>query len=162
MAIAAGEKFKLEHFDVKNAFTQSDIDADIYTEPAKGFETKGKDGLPQVLKLIKSLYGTKQASRLWQLRLRDHLVNNMGFKNSITDPCLYVKRDSKGGVMILGVYVDDIILAHKNVDLNDFIKAFCGPGGFASKHLGKLNGFLGMGVDQHDDYSIHINQELYV
>ena len=72
MAIAAGEKLKLEHFDVKNAFTQSDIDAEIYTRPPKGFETKDKNGKPQVLKLIKSLYGNKQASRLWQLKLKDH------------------------------------------------------------------------------------------
>ena len=39
MAIAAGEKLKLEHFDVKNAFTQSDIDSEIYVLPPKGFET---------------------------------------------------------------------------------------------------------------------------
>jgi hypothetical protein len=43
MAIAAGEKLSLEHFDVKNAFTQSDIDAEIYVEPPKGFTTQGKD-----------------------------------------------------------------------------------------------------------------------
>ena len=96
------------------------------------------------------------------MKLRDHLVTKMGFKNSISDPCMYVKRDGKGGVMILGVYVDDIILAHKNVDINDFIKEFCGPGGFNSKHLGKLNWFLGMGIDQHDDGSITIDQRLYV
>ena len=161
MAIAAGEKLKLEHFDVKNAFTQSEIDSEIYTLPPKGFETKGKDGLPQVLKLVKSLYGTKQASRLWQLKLRDTLVNKMGFSNSLADPCLYCKRDDKGGVMIIGVYVDDIILAHKGVDLNDFIKAFTGPDGFNAKHLGKLNWFLGMGIDQHEDYSVTVNQELY-
>jgi hypothetical protein len=162
MAVAAGEKLKLEHFDVKNAFTQSEIDAEIYTEPPKGFETKGKYGKIQVLKLIKSLYGTRQASRLWQLKLRNHLINKMGFKNSLSDPCLYVKRDDKGSVMILGVYVDDIILAHKNIKLNDFIEGFCGKGGFNAKHLGKLSWFLGMGIDQHDDYSITINQDLYL
>ena len=79
LALAAGKKLKLEHFDVTNAFTQSDIDSEIYVEPPKGFTTKGKDGLPQVLKLVKSLYGTKQASRLWQLKLRDHMaVSNRG------------------------------------------------------------------------------------
>ena len=161
MAIAAGEKLKLEHFDVKNAFTQSDIDAEIYTQPPKGFETKGSDGKPMILKLIKSLYGTKQASRLWQLKLRDHLVKNMGFQNSINDPCMYVKRSGEE-VIIIGVYVDDIIVAHKNTDLNEFIKGFCGPGGFNSKHLGKLSWFLGMAVDHHEDGSITINQQQYV
>lgn len=161
MAIAAGENLKMEHFDVKNAFTQSDIDAEIYTQPPKGFETIGKDGKPMILKLIKSLYGTKQASRLWQLKLRDHLVNKMGFQNSTTDPCMFIKRKGKE-VIILGVYVDDIIVAHKNVDLNEFIKGFCGPGGFNSKHLGSLSWFLGMAIDRHDDGSVTINQTQYV
>ena len=48
MALAAGEKLKCEHFDVKNAFTQSSIDNEIYVQPPKGFETKGKDDMPQV------------------------------------------------------------------------------------------------------------------
>lgn len=162
MALAAGEKLKLEQFDVKNAFTQSDIDSDIYVQPPQGFETKGKDGKPMVLKLVKSLYGTKQASRLWQLRLRDHLVNHMGFTNSTSDPCLFSKRGSDGSVMILGVYVDDIVLAHKNADLDWFIREFTGPKGFNAKHLGKLSWFLGMGIDQHEDSSVSIEQTLYV
>ncbi|KAL1522735.1 hypothetical protein AB1Y20_017708 [Prymnesium parvum] len=36
-----GLKLCLQHFDVKNAFTQSDIDHEIYVEPAKGFEVLG-------------------------------------------------------------------------------------------------------------------------
>ena len=118
--------------------------------------------MPQVLKLVKSLYGTKQASRLWQMKLRDHLVNHMGFTCSLTDPCLFVKRDDKGGVMILGVYVDDIILAHKNSDLEWFIREFTGPNGFDAKHLGKLSWFLGMACDQHEDCSVSIDQSRVV
>ena len=162
MAIAAGEKLRLEHFDVKNAFTQANIDADIYVTAARGYESIGRDKVKQVLKLVKSLYGTKQASRLWQLELRKFLVEVLGFTNCMADPCLFIKRDGDK-VMIIGVYVDDIILAHKNIDLNeDFIKVFCGPKGFNSKHLGKLNWFLSIGVDQHDDYSIHLSQKLYI
>ena len=37
MALAAGEKLHLDHFDVTNAFTQSNIDAEIYVSPPKGF-----------------------------------------------------------------------------------------------------------------------------
>ena len=75
----------------------------------------------------------------------------MGFENCLVDPCLFIKRQKDGGVMVIGVYVDDIILAHKGVDLNDFIKTFTGPDGFNAKHLGKLNWFLGMAIDQHEE-----------
>ena len=33
MAIAAGKGLSLDHFDVTSAFTQSEIDAEIYVEP---------------------------------------------------------------------------------------------------------------------------------
>ena len=36
IALAAGQKLKLEHFDVTNAFTQSEIDSDIYIEHSTG------------------------------------------------------------------------------------------------------------------------------
>ena len=101
MAMAAGEKLSLEHFDVKNAFTQSEIDAEIYTQPPKGFpQGIGKDGKPRALKLVKSLYGTKHASRLWQLKLRDFLVKKMGFENCIVAQCPLVtgQVDDRDGV----------------------------------------------------------------
>ena len=161
LAIAAGEKLKLEHFDVSNAFTQSDIDSEIYVEPAKGFETYDKKGNVQVLRLIKSLYGTKQAGRLWQLKLRKFLIS-IGFSNSTHDPCLFVKRDNNGGVLIIGVYVDDLVVAHNDKMIEWFTKEFTGPKGFKAKRLGKLEWFLGMGITQADDFSITVDQKLYI
>ena len=57
MALAAGEKLHLDHFDVTNAFTQSNIDAEIYVSPPKGFTSNYKNGQPMILKLKKALYG---------------------------------------------------------------------------------------------------------
>ena len=74
-AIAAGKKLHLDHYDVANAFTQSNIDAEIYVEaPPGNFTPKDQNGRPKVLKLKKALYGTKQASRLWQDTLVSHLT----------------------------------------------------------------------------------------
>ena len=139
LSLAAGQKLKLEHFDVTNAFTQSEIDTEIYVEPPKGFEVKGKDGKPMLLKLVKSLYGTKQASRLWQLKLRDFLIE-LGFTNSTQDPCLFVKRGNCGGVLIIGVYVDDLIVAHNEKLIDWFTEKFTGR--FQAKRLGALDWFL--------------------
>ena len=162
LALAAGEKLKLEHFDVTNAFTQSDIDSDIYVEPPKGYEQSDAHGDIYVLKLRKALYGTKQASRMWQLKLRSHLVNYMGFSNSSNDPCLFLRRDSDGSVLIVGVYVDDIILAHNGKRLKWFVDKFTGPAGFRAKHIGPLSWFLGVSVEQKSDLKVHISQTQYV
>ena len=78
---------RVHQFDVSNAFTQADIDAEIYVESPKGYESKGRDGKYRVLKLQKALYGTKQAARLWQETLVAKL-KAMGFTQSPNDPCL--------------------------------------------------------------------------
>ena len=88
LAMAAGLRLKLEHFDVTSAFTQADIDAEIYVAAAPGFEPRDKDGKPMVLRLKKALYGTKQASRMWQVKLKEHLCDRMGFTQCLHDPCL--------------------------------------------------------------------------
>ena len=65
-------------FDVKNAFTQAYMDdVDMFVKPAEGFETyetiRGKK-YSLVYHLQRALYGTKQASRLWQETLRKFLL----------------------------------------------------------------------------------------
>lgn len=114
-----------------------------------------------MLKLKKALYGTKQASRMWQLKLRDKLIK-MGFTNSSHDPCLFSRRTKEGSIMLIGVYVDDIVLAHNERELDWFIKEFTGPKGFNAKHVGPLNWFLGMGIDQAKDYSVKVDQSQYL
>ena len=59
---------------------------------------------------------------------------------------------------IVGVYVDDIIVAHNNKKLNWFVDKFTGPGGFRAKHIGALSWFLGVSVEQE----VSISQIQYV
>ena len=161
-ALAAGKKLTLDHFDVTNAFTQSDIDAVIYVEaPPGNFTPKDSQGRPKVLKLQKALYGTKQASKLWQDTLVKHL-KSMGFHQLQYDPCIFMKKVQSHS-LIVGVYVDDVVLAHNSPELlRWFTEKFTGDGGFNATHKGKLDWFLGMAVDHRRDGSITINQTKYV
>ena len=162
-ALAAGKKMQIDHYDVANAFTQSDIDADIYVHaPPGNFTPKDDKGRPKVLKLRKALYGTKQASKLWQDTLVRHLTIKMGYTQLKSDPCIFIKvhgDEASQRVTYVGVYVDDVLVAHdKSGVLDQFTKQFLGPGGFNATHKGKLSWFLGMAVDQHSDHSITIHQ----
>jgi len=162
IALATHDKLRLEHFDVTSAFTQSEIDKVIFVEPPKGYPQHALDGSPCVLKLHKALYGTKQASRMWQLKLRRHLVDKMGFNNSAHDPCLFSRRIGDS-ILIVGVYVDDIIVAHNgDKHLEWFRSEFTGPNGFRAKHVGHLSWFLGVEVVQHDDFSVTLSQSQYI
>ncbi len=57
-----------------------------------------------VLKLLKNMYGLKQAGYNWYNKLTDVLLD-LGFKQSLVDKCLFIKDSC-----IILVYVDDCLL----------------------------------------------------
>jgi hypothetical protein len=61
------------------------------------------------LRLVKSLYGTKQASRNWYNLLGEYIIS-LGFKRNLAEPCIYTRVQGEHISFIL-VYVDDIIVA---------------------------------------------------
>lgn len=48
----------------------------------------------------------------------------MGFFNSSYGPCLFSQKDSDSSVLIIGVYVDDVILVRDGEEVNWFIDKF--------------------------------------
>ena len=155
-SIAAQRGLQMEHLDVKNAFVQSPVEEgrQMFVEPPKGFCTPNT-----ILLLKRSLYGTRQASRMWQQTLANALLE-MDFKRCPTDPCLYVLSINGETKMILGVYVDDIICLHKSDGLFEkFTSKFWTR--FTGKHIGKLDWFLGIGVDQNSD-GVFLSQTKYI
>ena len=162
VALAASNGMKLEHLDVSNAFTQAKIDSDIWVECAKGYGFR--DGT--VLKLKKALYGARQSSHLWQKELFNYLSNPQGrgdlkFKQCKSDACMFTYTDGTGHRLVVGVYVDDIVVAYDDRSLLDkFTTRFMSR--YESKSLGALSFFLGIAVDQHGDGSISIHQTQYI
>jgi transposase InsO family protein len=163
VALAAQDGLRAEHIDISNAFCQADIDGvDLWVQPPRGFENLCGRG--QGLKLLKALYGTKQASYLWQQTLGKWLVDQ-GFKQLTTDPCVYTKV-TNGHRIIVGCYVDDLIVLH-DASTNMFAafrKSFLQKygGRFDGKHIGQLEWFLGVKVDQRANGDIHIDQSKYI
>ena len=161
LAIASEHGLSLEQMDVTNAFTQADIDGvEIFVDPPPGYATYDSSGKPKPIKLKKALYGTKQASRLWQQELRRFLVDKQGFTQSVSEPCLYSKESANGHRIIVAVYVDDIIVAYANqFDFESFKKDFMRK--FRSKHLGPLEWFLGVAIEKKAN-GYHMHQTKYI
>ena len=91
------------YFDVDQAFVQSDLEEDVFLRLPKGCgNLSGK-----VVRLSKSLYGLKQASRTWHAHLTTCL-KRLGFEQCMTD--VYVFRLIKDGCVAItaAVHVDDI------------------------------------------------------
>ncbi|CAI7863576.1 unnamed protein product [Closterium sp. NIES-54] len=114
---AASKNFPLPQIDVSNAFLYADVDAEIYVEYPHTYPTNP----PSVCKLKKSLYGIKQAPRLWQQHLNKKLTE-VGFRQLPHDPGMY-RLDDKGSYALLVAYVDDILYVSSSTSLGDRIEA---------------------------------------
>jgi hypothetical protein len=115
LTLAASYDLVLEAMDVGNAFLNASMpkEQQVYMEQPPGFIEQGKEGW--VWLLLKSLYGLKQAGRLWNKEL-DAFIVSLGFTRLISDPCLYTKQSRTGRQIILSTYVDDIPSLHARED----------------------------------------------
>lgn len=70
--IAAAENWIIYQIDVFNAIMQEDLVEEVYMKFPKGFTRQCKH---QVCRLIKLLYGLKQALKQWNCKLTNALTN---------------------------------------------------------------------------------------
>lgn len=97
MAIAAMQDLELVQLDVATAFLNGDIDEEIYITQPEGYIIPGRE--TEVCKLNKSLYGIRQASRIWNLKLNSVLIA-AGLRQSNADPCVYFRTDNEETVIV--------------------------------------------------------------
>ena len=105
ISLAAAEHWIIYQMDVYNGFLQGDLFEEVYMELHKGFQPHRKN---VVCKLIRSVYGLKQASRQWNAKLTTALCDS-GYTQSHLDYSLFTKRRGSKLVIIL-VYVDDLLI----------------------------------------------------
>jgi hypothetical protein len=86
-------------------------------EQPQGFAVPGKE--EWVMRLMKSIYGMKQASRIWNQTF-DKAVQSWGFERLACEWCIY-RRETPDGIAIFAVHVDDIICTGSSPEaINDF------------------------------------------
>ena len=113
LAMAVSLKLCLRQFDVKTAFLYGDLPEDqrVYLLPPKGVNVPPG----HVLALLKSMYGLKQAPLQWNKHLHTTLTK-LRFQRNTYDPCVY-RLQTHGGIVILAVVVDDILVAASHLAL---------------------------------------------
>jgi Reverse transcriptase (RNA-dependent DNA polymerase)/Integrase core domain/GAG-pre-integrase domain len=106
----------IQQFDVKTAFLHGILpdSESMFLEQPPGFEEPGKEGW--VMRLMKSIYGMKQASRVWNITF-DTAVREWGFTRLPCEWCVY-RRQSPTGTIVFAVHVDDIISIASSPDEN--------------------------------------------
>jgi hypothetical protein len=68
---------------------------------------RGCSEATHVLKLIKGVYGLKDAPRAWRIKL-DQVLRALGGHPLAVDPCVYIWFDGKRLTMALSAHVDDL------------------------------------------------------
>ena len=81
--------------DVITAYLYGSLDNDIYMNIPEGLQLPDRyDSNPRELysiNLQRSLYGLKQAGRMWYNRLTEYLLKQ-GYNNDPICPCVFIKR----------------------------------------------------------------------
>jgi len=119
--IAALLGWDVQHFDIKTAFLHGILPENetMFMEQLPGFEVPGKEDW--VMKLMKSIYGMKQVSRVWN-RTFDRAVRGWGFKWLSSEWCIYW-RQTPTGTVIFTVHVDNIISIAPKPSMNEAFKS---------------------------------------
>ncbi len=83
------------------AYPQAPIECDMYMELPQRIQIAEGDSRDSILKLLKNIYGQKQAGCVWNKFLLERL-SSLGYKASLIDDCVFFKDN-----IIFMVYVDD-------------------------------------------------------
>lgn len=107
-----------------------------------GIRTSPTDG-PKVCRLLKSIYGLKQASRQWYAKFTAALLE-IGFRQSWHDYALFTLRHHSTVVAVL-LYVDDMLITGNSESAIAQVKSHLSSR-FHMKDLGQAKYFLGIEI----------------
>ncbi|KAL5768866.1 hypothetical protein ACOSQ2_015649 [Xanthoceras sorbifolium] len=156
ISMAATYHWPLYQLDIKNAFLHGDLQEEVYMEQPPGFVAQRES--VRVCRLKKSLYGLKQSPRAWFGKF-SQAVEKFGMMKSKSDHSVFYKQ-SKAGIILLVVYVDDIVITGSDATRISSLKSFLHTQ-FHTKDLGMLKYFLGVEVTRSKN-GIFLSQRKYV
>lgn len=154
-ALSVNLNLEINHIDVTTAFLNSELIETIFMTQPEGYEINNK-----VCLLKKSIYGLKQSSRMWNKQV-EKLLQKLGYKISLYEPCVFYKKISNS-IVIIALYVDDfIIFSNNNEEKNLLIKVL--SENFKIKDLGEIKKCLGLNITRDNiKHEIRINQKDYI
>ena len=124
-ALASRLGLHMRRYDFVSAFLQGTLEEGevVYCESPPGHGSTGEDGLPQICKVVKPVYGMAQAGRRWQRTLFPWLREDAGgsggnLTQCESDPSVFFRRarpkesdsNEEREILVVGVYVDDLFI----------------------------------------------------
>lgn len=160
-ALSINKNLRVTQYDISNAFLNAELDKEIYMKLPPGYTTEGDKN--HCWRLLKGLYGLKQASRLWNKLLIK------SFKQANLEPCLTesgvlrVVGDNQS-LCFVNLHVDDYCIATADEVLRTKIENVMAKL-FKVSYLGELKLYLGIvcewGKSKTGKRTLKLHQEPY-
>lgn len=159
LALSTQDQMSISHYDVQCAFLHGELEEPVFMQQPEGF-SKGNS---KVCFLKKALYGLKNAGRAWYEKLSETLLS-LNFERSKIDACVFILREKKK-MVILGIWVDDILLISNDPILKGIVKNKIFSK-FDMRDLGEPTNLLGLHIAKKDgvltiDQTHYINNMLH-
>ncbi|EGD82185.1 hypothetical protein PTSG_11936 [Salpingoeca rosetta] len=153
LAVTTFKRWHLHQYDVTSAFLHAQIDVQgVYVRPPSAANLP--DG--SLLRLKKSLYGLRQAPRLWYNSIWQ-TIKESGLRRLASDACVFVGEDC-----MLCVHVDDFLIAAGTIDRVRHVAASLSAH-YHLKHLGPAKQYLNININyDRDAGTMTLTQQHYV
>lgn len=154
LALACCRGWYVRQFDVKTAFLNGELDEEIYMRLPEGFQ----DARGQVCRLLRSIYGLRQAPRAWSKKLCDDLLS-AGFRPLVHAESVF-RSTAPSPLVLIVIYVDDIlVISHDKKAVNQ-VEALLSSL-YTIKDLGDAEYFLGVKIERSPS-RIKLTQTSYI
>jgi hypothetical protein len=152
VALAAFLGWNIRQIDFDAAFLNGDLEETLFMQQPHGYN----DGSGRACRLLKSIYGLKQAAAVWYKAL-SRLLIDCGYEPSTKDPCLFLRSSDSCGPAWIYVYVDDLLITGpKGTD--EFVKLLSSR--YDVKDLGEAEFILGVKT-KRNKRGIHLSQQAF-
>ena len=156
IALAAELDLNVYQFDVCTAFLNGDLDEEIFMVQPDSFVKKGNE--MKVCKLNKAIYGLKQASRQWNVKVTQ-VISSWDISAPSMILVFFSKRRNNL-VTFVALYVDDFVIFTNHDQEKDFLRNEL-QARFKIKDFGKASQVLGMKIRRKDG-KILVDQQGYI
>lgn len=135
-----------EVVDITTAFLYGDMEEQVFMSLPQGLEEvldeEEAPGEDECLELLKTIYGTKQASRQYSKKFMQRMKGE-GFQSIHADSCVLL-RTSEAGLVIICVHVDDCFITGDSKAIAEAIIDI--EKHFETRRLGKVDEYIGCTV----------------
>ncbi|SGY77735.1 BQ5605_C005g03711 [Microbotryum silenes-dioicae] len=154
LALAAVHGYHIHQADIDKAYLHGKLDKPLYIRVPDGVYMPGK-----VLQLHRSLYGLRQAGRIWNDEI-DSALSALGYTATESDHCVYVQA-AGDECHYIALYVDDLLMISPS--LPEIERTLHGlEQRYGVKRLGEAEYILGIQIWRSNDGSITLSQEQYL